>query len=606
MTTRVLAVLSAILMVLGAACSGGNPATGSAELLATTSQALSQADATTVTVTISAPDISPSIVQSLVKTAGTWQGTIGGIPVGTNRTLTANAYDSSSTVIYSGAVSPVTITKGTTAMVAIVLQQVTPPPAYGEQVPIIDSLVASTTSPATGDIVTLVAAAHDANPNDVIAYAWSATGGSFGSTGSASTTWTAPATDGVQPLTVSVTDSHQETATLSVTMSVAAANGKGSAGVTLTLNTWPVVSLVSASPTLINVGQSAALTATASDADGNPLTYAWTSACAGTFGSTTTPTTSFTLGAPLPPSGTCTLTVAVSDGMGGSDTGSVTVATGAGVTATLAPVIGTTFQSASSVAEGATVTLQATASDPQASALNFAWGASGGMLGRQTNTATSSGMTWTAPSSAGTWTVTLTVTDALGASSTVPFTIQSIASPPKVVFVSSQVYTGNLGGLTGADADCQALASSAGLTGTYKAWLSSYTVSAASRLAQATVPYVLVNGTVVASNWASLTSATLLHAIDTTEKNGPAPTSAPDSQNAPGGCGTSLVWTNTRDDGSLGNNGDSSCSGWTNGSSLLGGGNGSFWGSSNQVSNWSSWCAGGGCDASAPLFCIQQ
>jgi hypothetical protein len=286
MTSRLFAVLLALLVVLCVACSGAKPATGSAELLATTSQALSQADATTVTVTISAPDITPSIVQSLVKTAGTWQGTIGGIPVGTNRTFTANAYNSSSTLIYSGAVSSVTITKGTTTMVAVVLQQVTPPPAYGEQVPIIDSLVASTTSPATGDIVTLVAAAHDPSPTDAITYAWSATGGTFSSTTSPSTSWTAPATNGPQTITLSVTDSFQETTTLSITMSVSATNGTGSATVTLTLNTWPVVSVVTATPTLINVGQTTMLTANATDASGNPMTYAWAAAapCVGSFG----------------------------------------------------------------------------------------------------------------------------------------------------------------------------------------------------------------------------------------------------------------------------------------------------------------------------------
>jgi hypothetical protein len=285
--SRLFGILLLLIVCLAGACSSNSkPATGSAELLATTSQALSQADATTVTVTISAPDITPSIVQSLVKTAGTWQGTIGGIPVGTNRTFTANAYNSSSTLIYSGAVSSVTITKGTTTMVAVVLQQVTPPPAYGEQVPIIDSLVASTTSPATGDIVTLVAAAHDPSPTDAITYAWSATGGTFSSTTSPSTSWTAPATNGPQTITLSVTDSFQETTTLSITMSVSATNGTGSATVTLTLNTWPVVSVVTATPTLINVGQTTMLTANATDASGNPMTYAWAAAapCVGSFG----------------------------------------------------------------------------------------------------------------------------------------------------------------------------------------------------------------------------------------------------------------------------------------------------------------------------------
>jgi hypothetical protein len=46
------------------------------------------------------------------------------------------------------------------------------------------------------------------------------------------------------------------------------------------------------------------------------------------------------------------------------------------------------------------------------------------------------------------------------------------ACNPCKVFVTSTVHDGNLGGLAGADAICNSLASDAGLPGTYKAWLS--------------------------------------------------------------------------------------------------------------------------------------
>lgn len=92
---------------------------------------------------------------------------------------------------------------------------------------------------------------------------------------------------------------------------------------------------------------------------------------------------------------------------------------------------------------------------------------------------------------------------------------------PKLVFVSSAQYGADLAGLTGADAKCQALATAASLSGTYKAWLSDDNTNAATRLAHATVAYVLVDGsTVVANNWTGLTSGTLLHAIDHTEDGG--------------------------------------------------------------------------------------
>lgn len=69
---------------------------------------------------------------------------------------------------------------------------------------------------------------------------------------------------------------------------------------------------------------------------------------------------------------------------------------------------------------------------------------------------------------------------------TVDTTVTAIFSPPpNIVFVTSTEHTANLGGLAGADAICAARATAAGLAGTYKAWLSTSTVSAKSRLGTA-------------------------------------------------------------------------------------------------------------------------
>lgn len=56
---------------------------------------------------------------------------------------------------------------------------------------------------------------------------------------------------------------------------------------------------------------------------------------------------------------------------------------------------------------------------------------------------------------------------------------------PNVMFVTSTTYTGNLGGLAGADAACQARATAGGRAGTYKAWLSTSTVNANTRFGTA-------------------------------------------------------------------------------------------------------------------------
>jgi len=88
-----------------------------------------------------------------------------------------------------------------------------------------------------------------------------------------------------------------------------------------------------------------------------------------------------------------------------------------------------------------------------------------------------------------------------------------------IVFVTSAGFTGNLGGTAGGDTKCNNLASAAHLPGTYKAWLSTATPgdNPASSFTQSTMPYVLVDGTHVAENWAGLVSGTLEHGIDEDE-----------------------------------------------------------------------------------------
>jgi len=70
----------------------------------------------------------------------------------------------------------------------------------------------------------------------------------------------------------------------------------------------------------------------------------------------------------------------------------------------------------------------------------------------------------------------------------------------KWVFVTLSDYTGDLGGLEGADAICEAEADDAGLTGTYKAWLSDTNVGPDTRFTHSTVPSFLLNGYRVAAD----------------------------------------------------------------------------------------------------------
>jgi hypothetical protein len=182
-----------------------------------------------------------------------------------------------------------------------------------------------------------------------------------------------------------------------------------------------------------------------------------------------------------------------------------------------------------------------------------------------------------------------------------------IDDPPactRRVFVTSQLYQGNLGGLAGADAKCQGLADGAGLGGTYKAWLSDSTVSAADRLTHVGAPYVLADGlTVVANDWTNLVSANegyfLQHAIDRTETMAFTPIGSACATLAP-------VWTSTQPDGTL-EEADHTCEDWTSSEVRDGFTCGNALGGPGAYGSWSSICgAGWGCHFTAALYCFEQ
>ena len=85
---------------------------------------------------------------------------------------------------------------------------------------------------------------------------------------------------------------------------------------------------------------------------------------------------------------------------------------------------------------------------------------------------------------------------------------------PKIVFVTSTTATANYNGLPQADTVCQNLATAAGLSGTFRAWLSNATDSPSTRFTQSTVPYKLVDGTQIADNWTDLTDGAIDNPIN--------------------------------------------------------------------------------------------
>lgn len=75
----------------------------------------------------------------------------------------------------------------------------------------------------------------------------------------------------------------------------------------------------------------------------------------------------------------------------------------------------------------------------------------------------------------------------------------------KRVFITQQRFNGDLGGLTGADTKCTTAATTAGVNGTFKAWLSSSTVNAIDRLVEVG-PWLDMQGATVFAGKSALTT----------------------------------------------------------------------------------------------------
>ena len=169
-------------------------------------------------------------------------------------------------------------------------------------------------------------------------------------------------------------------------------------------------------------------------------------------------------------------------------------------------------------------------------------------------------------------------------------------SGSKCVFVTSTSRNGSFGGLAVADTECATLAASAGLPGSYKAWLSDDTASPSTRFTRASVPYALVDGTQIADDWTDLTtcnadfSSCIDNLINLDEKeNG----------------FSNLVWTGTRTDGS--NVPGANCSNWTEADGFT-----AVAGSASNASD--AWTGSSpvdigieaGCEADFRFYCFQQ
>jgi hypothetical protein len=272
---------------------------------------------------------------------------------------------------------------------------------------------------------------------DTPTYAWTQTpaspAGTFSSTTSATPTWTAPRvnTNTQFQLRVTVSDGRGGTNSNTVPVMVNAF-----ANTSPTLTAGP-----SASSTTINEQETVNLSVSASDADGDPLTYAWSQTSpaspVGTFSSTSSATPTWT--APdVTASGTYTLRVVVSDGQGGSVSGTVNISV---QKVNQAPNVGASISGPSTLLAGNTGTFSISASDPDGDPLTYSWSqTSPATQGTFVGSSTSSSAQWYSPvvTTQTSFTLSVSVTDGQSApvvrTLTVPVTVPNYSSDVRGVW----------------------------------------------------------------------------------------------------------------------------------------------------------------------------
>ena len=163
----------------------------------------------------------------------------------------------------------------------------------------------------------------------------------------------------------------------------------------------------------------------------------------------------------------------------------------------------------------------------------------------------------------------------------------------KVIFASSDdTFTGNLGGVAGADATCNTLAANAGLSGNFKAWLGTFGSSPLSHFTHTSVPYVLTDGTQVARDFFQLISGVLENHIDLDENGDPAD--------------GDFVWTGVEHDGRV-NPSNETCLSWTIGNTSESGrfGRTGDVGSQFLPGEWT-FIGNGPCNLLRRIYCFEQ